>query len=96
MNPSYRSSPGWAARHILLANDVASLAATWMTCVGVSAACSGLMGARPAPASNAASDALRINVFMAQCPVGMSLRSLRSFISVSTACSRRDHLSIAP
>ena len=69
--------------------DVASLAATWMTATGVSAACSGLMGARPAPASSAASDAVRINVFVAQCPVGMSLRSPRSFISESTACSRQ-------
>ena len=29
MNPSYRSSPGWAARHILLGSDVASLAASF-------------------------------------------------------------------
>lgn len=29
MNPSYRSSPGWAARHILLASDVAALAGSF-------------------------------------------------------------------
>jgi exopolysaccharide biosynthesis polyprenyl glycosylphosphotransferase len=28
VNPSYRSSPGWAARHILLASDVVSLASS--------------------------------------------------------------------
>ena len=29
MNPPYRSSPGWAAQHIFLASDVASLAASF-------------------------------------------------------------------
>ncbi len=64
--------------------DVASLAATWMTgtCCG-SAAVAGAIGANPAQASNAASDAPRINALIVKSPlVSMSPTSPRSFIAV--------------
>src|SRR5664279_1369719 len=75
--------------------DVASLAATWMTCVWCgSAACAAFIGAKvgamPAPASKAASDVARINVLIAQCPA-MCLRSPNSLIACSFRCRLRAH-----